>query len=69
MANKLCLFCKNFRLDPGDPGYSEYTPGWDFEMECRKGHWRFDQFKMNEEDYRKTLLKAIECKDYCHYKK
>ena len=66
---KLCLFCKEFRIQAGSPGYSELTPGWDFEMECRKEHWTFDKFNMNEDEYRDLLRKAESCKDYLHHKK
>jgi hypothetical protein len=35
-----CWWCKHFRLDFGDFGYSEYTPGYPSSADCYagKGH-------------------------------
>lgn len=64
MEAKICLFCKYFYLDPGHPGYSDITPGWDMVMQCSKGHWKFTQFETTTEEYRKMLLKADKCNHF-----
>jgi hypothetical protein len=61
---KLCLWCKHFYLDVGSPGYSEYTPGSDFEMDCRKNHWEYRGVSGTEDEYRACLISALVCPDY-----
>ena len=39
MSEKLCVFCKNWDFNGGDPGYSELTPGYDASMRCAKRMW------------------------------
>lgn len=41
---KLCWLCKNFELDPGEPDYSEVTPGSPSRMGCAAGHWFFGEY-------------------------
>ncbi len=62
---RLCLFCKNFRLTPGCEGYSTMTPGWVAELECVIGKNEFDLFDMSGEDeYRERMLFAQTCDSY-----
>lgn len=57
-----CILCKYFYFSPGSPGYSELTPGTDWVMYCGKNHWDMSGY-ISEEEYRKNLLKAENCKD------
>ena len=59
----LCLWCKHYYLSLGSPGYSEYTPGSDFSMDCEKSHWRFKEHD-SEARYRDCILTALRCPDY-----
>lgn len=63
---KLCVFCKHWRLSPGCPGYSEVTPGYDAEIGCDKDHWKEDSLNdfANEEEFRGAILRANSCKDF-----
>lgn len=62
-AGRLCLWCEHCYLSMGTPGYSELTPGDEMEMECQKGHFKFQRYGL-ESEYRKILLTAIKCPDY-----
>jgi len=64
MEKKLCVFCEHFYLSPGDPGHSEYTPGWDAEMGCRKDIISIDLMIDSTGSYRRKILLAKTCKDY-----
>ncbi len=66
MADRLCVFCKHFNLDMGDPGYSEMTPGYDAIIECCRNHWEMSQMD-DVSDYRKNIERAQTCPDYRHY--
>lgn len=61
---KLCLWCKHFYLSIGSLGYSEYTPGSDFTMDCNKFHWNYEGANSSEEEYRACLISAQVCPDY-----
>lgn len=61
--DKTCLFCEHYYISVGSPGYSEYTPGSDFSMDCNKGHWDFKQYD-TEAHYRGCLVTAQSCPDY-----
>lgn len=63
-VEKLCLWCKYFYLTVGSPGYSEYTPGSDFSMDCGKSHWDYKGVSDSENHYRECLLAAQVCPDY-----
>lgn len=68
MEEQLCLFCKRFTMVAEEPDWSDVTPGSNFEMYCSKNHWDFDTRKASEDDFRKTLLTAEDCKDYTFFK-
>ena len=63
MIERLCLFCKNFYFDPGQPGYSDETPGSDMSIGCNVGYWDEDDI-FDEADYRQCQLKAQTCQDF-----
>ena len=60
---KLCIFCRNFRFDSGEPDYSDQTPGWDAIIECGKGHWSMNNC-VSRDQFRDAILGAAKCKDY-----
>ena len=63
---KNCLFCKHFELYyEGD--LSDITPGAGMVVGCRKGIWQFHSYSDTEEDFRRQMLTAVECKDYIVY--
>ncbi len=61
---RLCLFCKNFTVNTGDPGYSEETPGYDWGMECYKQKWTLDSYSITTDGYRKIMLTAETCDSF-----
>lgn len=60
---RLCIYCKHFSIDLGEPGYSEYTPGSDFSIDCRKKKWEFNPFG-SETEYRLCIVAAQKCDEY-----
>ena len=71
MSERLCIFCKHWAFDGGEPGYSEMTPGMDASMNCLKGRWRTTSsrgFRLYEldspEDFRAKIKQAEKCPDY-----
>ena len=58
-----CILCRNFRFDPGYPALSELTGGMEWSMMCLKNHWSMSGYDVTEEEYRKNMLKAEDCKD------
>jgi hypothetical protein len=55
-----CLYCV---IDPGCPGYSEYTPSSPMTIECTKRHWTTDDVD-SREGLRLALMKAETCTDF-----
>jgi hypothetical protein len=49
---------------PGEPHYSELTPGSDFSLSCGKRYWEFDQVMDGLDDFRNKLLSAERCADF-----
>lgn len=60
-SGKLCWDCKHIDFIAGDPGYSEYTPGNDFHLECSKNMWEFDNYGDQLSDFRQKLEVANVC--------
>jgi hypothetical protein len=48
----------------GSPGYSEVTPGYDFELYCGKNYWKFDNYGDTLEDFRLKLQSAELCANF-----
>lgn len=67
-CRRICIACKRFRLSTADYGYSEYTPGTQFNMSCDKNHWDFDPYRETEDTFREKLLTAKNCEDFKFYK-
>ena len=64
MSKKMCWFCKYFLYENADYGYSEYTPGSDFDIICIKRHWDFSPSHTTQKEFGEMLLSAQTCKDY-----
>lgn len=62
-----CLFCKYFNIEPGSPGYSEWTPGWDMRMECNKGIWSLDEDADSAASFRAKMWNAKDCQHFEYY--
>ena len=60
----ICVFCEHLYFSEGCGGYSEYTPGYDVSMGCRKGKWSIDFFDLSTDEYRETMLTAETCGEY-----
>jgi hypothetical protein len=57
---KVCINCRHFSVQEKTEGYSDYTPGNDFEMYCSEGKWVLSG-EDSEKQYRKNLLMARKC--------
>ena len=63
---KLCWLCKHFDYAQAFGGYSEYTPGSEFDISCSKNHWQFDSYKTDQKEFGKILSTAEHCGDFVH---
>jgi hypothetical protein len=64
MSERNCLKCRHCVIDPGEPNWSEVTPGSDPEMRCGKGHWFLRPFEYDRKDVLKAFEMAKTCPDY-----
>jgi hypothetical protein len=64
MTKPECILCKHFVFSTGAHDWSEWTPGSDAEMRCKKGHWRVDMFETTCDEVRGMLGSAIGCPDF-----
>lgn len=64
LKNRNCIDCNHFSFSPGEPGYSELTPGWEASMSCSQCHWNVRLDNITEEEYRLTLHTAMICPDF-----
>lgn len=64
---KLCIMCKHFYFNTGEPGYSEETPGYDAEMGCHRDLIEIDLMNTSTDSYRKSILTADTCPEYKDY--
>lgn len=64
MKIKLCWFCTHFIYGQAMGGYSEYTPGSDFYIECDKKHWKFDAEMTTQAQFGEMLSTAKTCEDF-----
>ena len=70
---KLCIFCKHWRIDPGERGYSEVTLGSPARMSCEKDVYDLNLYDFmsisnevgfSEDQFRKQILMAETCGKY-----
>lgn len=66
MANRgrICWECRHISFSEGSPGYSEYTPGYEFSLSCNKDIWSFDQYSDGLKQFREKLQIAATCKKF-----
>ena len=64
VPNRCCWSCEHVEFYQGSPGYSEMTPGNDFELECGKDYWEFDNCGDTLDDFREKLELAERCADF-----
>lgn len=65
---KTCLECKYLNVASGDPGYSEYTPGYEWAMECSKDVWSIDPWSASTDQFRQWMRSAETCSKFALYK-
>ena len=61
---RCCLWCRHFHIKEGGPGYSELTPGDDFDMDCKKERWQIDTYNLTTTQYRSYMRTAEGCDDF-----
>ncbi len=57
---KCCVECAEMFIEMASPGYSDLTPGNEFDMYCRSQVWTFDRYG-TEQEYRNCILTAPRC--------
>jgi hypothetical protein len=62
--DRLCIECKYWTIYAAEEGYSDWTPGSDFQMFCSKNHWTLDPYRDSEDKLREYYETAKECKDF-----
>ena len=62
-SKRNCLWCEHFYFEPGHPGYSELTPGYDSCFGCNKHHWDNGDID-SREDFCKCMEQGLACADY-----
>ena len=60
---RLCLFCKHFNFNMGEPDYSEVSPGIDASFNCLKDHWSMSNYGPKSE-FIEHIESAKKCKDF-----
>lgn len=63
-TERICWLCKHFLYTQADSGYSEMTPGWNFDIQCNIGKWEFDKFDSTQADFARCLQAARTCDDF-----
>jgi hypothetical protein len=61
VIGRVCWECAHVQFFTGDYGYSEYTLGSDFHMQCGKNYWEF----LNYEDGLDEFLAKLESAELC----
>lgn len=59
-----CVLCKWLSYLPGEPFYSWFQEGYSPILECAKGYWGMDWYMDGEGEFRKKMLRAVECEDF-----
>jgi hypothetical protein len=58
-----CVECRHCYISMGSRGYSELTPGTEFDMWCEGGIWTFERYG-TEDHYRECMLAARNCQKF-----
>lgn len=64
VRGRICWLCEHVRFETGDAGYSEMTPGTDFDLCCGRDYWDFNQFEDGLTEFRDKLKSAEVCADF-----
>lgn len=64
VPNRVCWSCTHIHYSRGSEGYSEVTPGWDFELSCSKDYWELNQFEDELQIFRDKITQAEWCTDF-----
>lgn len=63
--DRLCLFCRHWRMESATPGYSEYTPGGPGLTYCVKSKWApRDPASLEDKEFRALMRYAENCDAY-----
>ena len=62
-SERICQFCQCCYIQMPTRGYSERTPGSDFDMDCLKNHWQFGDH-ISEAAFAKIIITARTCSDF-----
>jgi hypothetical protein len=61
IPGRICWLCQHVYFSQGSPGYSDLTPGYDFELSCGKQFWEFDSHMDGLDEFREKLESAERC--------
>lgn len=61
---RLCLYCKHWNFDAGEPGYSEMTPGTDWNSSCMVGLWEMSGYDVSEDEFASNIEKGLTCSKF-----
>lgn len=64
MTTKMCYDCQHCYVEQKSFGYSERSPGSDFDMWCLAKHWRVDLWNVDRWELKRYLRTAETCQDY-----
>ena len=64
VEGRICWSCRHVWFSAGSPGYSEMTPGSDFELQCGKSYWAFDNCGDSLNEFRMKLQSAETCASF-----
>lgn len=64
VRERFCWECRFIRFSTSSSGYSEETPGWDFELDCTRQYWELDTENDNESIMGRYLALAKRCPDF-----
>ena len=63
MADRICVQCRHFILEMGEPDSSDVTPGADAEISCDKRHWKMTNGQ-SVVLFRLNIASAATCSDF-----
>ena len=60
----ICLFCTLFEWIPGEPDWSDVTPGVETKIGCGRGIWEVDFLYMTTTAFRQAMITAKTCEHF-----
>jgi hypothetical protein len=64
IPTQTCWGCCHLRFSAWSPGYGEYTPGSDFDIECAKKQWGTLEPTESQEDFGKAMEIGFTCQKF-----